>query len=174
MKNFKRWIKMQVIPSTYKFLALKFFNGSVDERWSDWAVDMMQVGFDTESLPMLALLEKPYNQFELKELTDKIFDELGLDYTDKDFVITRYVHYMLDEAIAGRWKLINVLRELRNLYYELDDGWLFDFYLLYFAKEDLTGYGFTTYWNGATQANIDDIIISEFKKWKLENPIQDE
>lgn len=165
---------MQVIPSTYKFLALKYFNFSVDERWSDWAVNMMQAGFDTESLPMLALLEKPYNQFELKELTDKIFHELGLDYTDKDFVITRYVHYMLDEAIAGRRKLVSTLRELRNLHYELNDVWLLDFYLLSFAKEDLTGYGSTMYWNGATQTNIDDIIISQFKKWKLENPIEDE
>ncbi len=67
MKNFMKRIDMKVVPPIYEILAWKVFDISVDEKWAGWAVEMMQAGFETESLPML---DKPYNQFELKELTE--------------------------------------------------------------------------------------------------------
>ena len=42
----------------------------------------------------------------------------------------------------------------------------FDFYLLYFAKDDLTESENQWYWDGANRSNIDDIITEQFVKWK--------
>ena len=42
-----------------------------------------------------------------------------------------------------------------------------DFYLLYFAKDDLLESDIQWYWDGANRENIDEIIDIEFKKWLL-------
>ncbi len=70
---------MKPIDSTYEILAFKHLNRNVDKKWIDWAVDMMIAGIETESLIELAGISEPYNQFELKQLTDNVFS-LHLHY----------------------------------------------------------------------------------------------
>ena len=43
-----------------------------------------------------------------------------------------------------------------------------NFYLLYFAKDDLTEQEYQHYWNDANQENINQIITENFKNWKTE------
>ncbi|MNU10368.1 hypothetical protein D3C72_2574790 [compost metagenome] len=43
-----------------------------------------------------------------------------------------------------------------------------NFYLLYFAKDDLTEEEYQHYWDGANRENIDQIISKTFKNWKAE------
>ncbi len=76
-------IKMKPVESTYEIVAWKHLNNSVDEKWSNWAVEMLMGDYETEHLIELAKIEKPYNQFELQELTDKVFLELNLEYKNK-------------------------------------------------------------------------------------------
>lgn len=133
---------------------------------------MMQAGFETETLPMLSLLDKPFNQFELKELTDRILDELGLNYKDKEVVVRNYTTYLVDLGIKGEKGLRVILNTLRDIYYATDyDAEYSDFYLLAYAKEDLEFDEFQYYWNDADRTNIDEEILKVFKKWRDENPI---
>jgi hypothetical protein len=74
---------MKPIESTCEILAWKHFNLAVDEKWIQWAVEMLIEGFETEHLIELAGILKPYNQHELRHLTDKVFEELNLDYLIK-------------------------------------------------------------------------------------------
>jgi hypothetical protein len=58
------------------------------------------------------------------------------------------------------------LRELKNICTDLElDKEYMDFYLLYFAKEDLTESENQWYWNGADRTNIDSIIREKFESW---------
>jgi len=75
------------VLSTYKILKAKAFNENIDETWVDWALEMMEAGYQSDNLYMLAGETKPFNQFELHELTKKVLEDLGFDYSDKDAVL---------------------------------------------------------------------------------------
>ncbi len=161
---------MLPISSTYEILALKVLNRSVDNTWIDWAIKMLQSGHDTEHLLILAGEAPPYNQFELNSLTNKVLDELSLDYSDKDQTIKNYACYLIDEVFEGRRKAFTVLDILKDIYVEVGrEGYLYDFYSLYYAKDDLIYSENQWYWDGADRTNIDTIILDYFKKWKAEN-----
>ena len=164
---------MKPVESTYEILAWKHFNQSVDSKWSNWAVEMMMAGFDTEHLVELAGIEKPYNQFELKELTDKVFQELSLDHTNQVKVVTNYVTYLAKEVLDEKRDLLKTLREIKDLCIALDyESKIYDFYSLYFAKEDLNCDTVQWYWNGADRSNIDQICMNYFRKWIDENGLE--
>ncbi len=157
---------MKLVESTYEIIAWKHLNKSVDEKWSNWAADMMMAGFDTEHLVQLAGIEKPYNQFELHELTDKVFDELNLDFKDQDIVTTNYVTYLAKEVLGEKRDLFKTLRVIKDLCVDLDyNQKIYDFYSLYFAKEDLNYDTAQWYWEGANRSNIDRICIDYLKNW---------
>ena len=46
-------------------------------------MEMMQAGYEAISLYELAGISKPYNQFELQELTERVLKDLKLDYSNK-------------------------------------------------------------------------------------------
>ncbi|MFD1145487.1 hypothetical protein ACFQ4C_30455 [Larkinella insperata] len=155
------------VLSTYKILKEKAFNSDIDESWVDWALEMMQAGFESDSLYQLAGISKPYNQFELQDLTNKVLKELHLDYSDKESAIRNYVYYLISNAIDAPEKYLETLRELKNICIDLDMAKEYmDFYLLYFAKDDLLEIGSQHYWDGADSANIDTIIKEQFGLWK--------
>jgi len=162
---------MKPVESTYEILLWKFLNKSVDEKWSNWALEMMMVGFDTEYLVQLAGIDKPYNYFELSDLTDKVFKELKLDYTNRDKVVNNYVTYLCKEVLNSNRGLLKTLREIKDLCIALDyDNKIYGFYSLYFAKEDLNYSSVQWYWEGADKSNIDTICFDYLKKWIKENP----
>ena len=64
------------------------------------------------------------------------------------------------------------LQELMKICMDSDmDHRYMNFYLLYFAKDDLSESENQWYWEGATRENIDHVIKSEFLDWikKYEN-----
>jgi hypothetical protein len=156
------------VLSTYKILKEKAFNSDITESWIDWAIEMMEAGYESINLYELAGTTRPYNQFELKELTSKVFKDLNLDYSDKRKALTNYVYFLLTSNIDNPEKYIKVLRELRDIYYELDmDPEYQDFALLYWAKGDLEETEVQWYWDGATRNNIDSIIKEHFTHWMI-------
>lgn len=161
---------MQPINSTYEILVSKALNRDIDSAWVTWAIDMLVAGFDTDNLKILAGENPPFNQFEMQKLTDKVLKELQLDYSDKERTVKKYAIYLIDQALAGQIDSLKVLKILEEICVELDyEKYLFDFYKLYFAKEDLLLSVDQWYWKGATRENIDQIIADYFKKWKSEN-----
>ncbi len=154
------------VLSTYKILKEKAFNSDVNESWIDWAIEMMQAGYESVNLYELAGTARPYNQFELQELTNKVFRELSLDYSDKTKALKNYVYFLLTTNIDKPEKYNRVLREFRDIYYELDaDTEYQDLALLYWAKDDLIYSEFQHYWDGADRTNIDKIIRETFEKY---------
>jgi hypothetical protein len=157
------------VLSTYKILKAKAFNENIDETWIDWALEMMEAGYQSDNLYMLAGETKPFNQFELHELTRKVLQDLGLSYADKDAVLKNYVYYLIANSVDRPETYLQTLRELKDICQDLDmDAAYMDFYLLYYAKDDLTVDEVQWYWDGANRENIDQIIQERFKKWLTE------
>lgn len=154
------------VLSTYKILKQKAFNENIDESWIDWAIEMMEADYESANLYMLAGAMKPYNQFELQELTSKVFEDLHLDYSDKEAVLKNYVYYLISNSINHLETYLKTLRELKDIYYQLEMHSGFrDFYLLYYAKDDLMVDEVQWYWEGANRENIDQIIKEHFQSW---------
>ena len=161
---------MKPIESTYEILAWKHFNLAVDEKWIQWAVEMLIEGFETEHLIELAGILKPYNQHELCYLTDKVFKELNLDYLNQDKVMTDYITFLGKQVLKGKRDLLETLRILHDIFIENDLlDILTDFNYLYWAKEDLIRSEEQYYWEGADRSNIDQICIQHFEDWINEN-----
>jgi hypothetical protein len=161
---------MKPIESTAEILGLKALNRNVDEKWIIWAVDMLVAGFENENLIILAGEGKPFNQFQLQGLVEKVIDELHLDYSDQEQTIKNYASYLIGKALNKQIDAYVVLNILKDICIELDYvGYLYDFFSLYFAKEDLQYSEDQWYWNGASRENIDQIITDYFIKWKETN-----
>jgi hypothetical protein len=157
---------MKPIPSTAEILLFRILGRNVDKKWIDWAYAMLCAGFETESLVMLAGETGPYNQFELKRLTDKVFHELNLTWDDREQIYRNYACYLVGEASEGRMQPVSVLDILQDIYIRTDfDPPYTDFYNLYFAYDDLKYSENQWYLDGATRENIDEIIKAYFKEW---------
>jgi len=153
------------IKSTYEILGFKALNRDVNESWIEWALQMIFRGHETEHLIILAGISKPYNQFYLQELTSKVFDELSLDIVSQEKVLRNYSAYLTSEALDGNRNYREVLNELMNICIELDyEKFLYDFYSLFFALDDLEYSENQGYWPNATRENINSIIAEYFKK----------
>ena len=165
--DYKQCMKVPVL-STSKILMCKLFNYDIDESWVDWAIEMMEAGFESENLYMLAGISRPFNQFELQDLTNKVLKDLQLDFSDKDLVIKNYTYYIILNSINHPEKYLVVLRELKEICLNLNlDADYMNFYLLYFAKADLIESEMQWYWDDANRDNIDDIIKSQFTEWLI-------
>lgn len=136
------------------------------EEYVDWAIEMIENGFETENLFILAGLTPPYNLFHIDKLLDKVLIELCIRKPDRDTAINGYAYYLISEALHGNLGYETILQQLKDLYVTLDYyNPLYCFYLLYFAYSDLKVQTEQYYWKGADRNNINFIVESEFKKW---------
>ncbi len=159
-------IKMQKVISTYRVLMKKSFNEDIDESWVEWALEMMEAGCESDNLYILAGITKPYNQFELQDLTDKVLADLNLETSDKFLTIRNYVYYILSTTINEPSKYLETLKEIKDICIGLDmEKEYMDFYLLYFAKDDLNESENQWYWDGADRNNIDEIIKEKIQNY---------
>ena len=154
------------ISSTYIILKMKAFNEDIDESWIDWAVDMIEAGYESDNLYMLAGYTRPYNQFELQELAEKVLQDMNLDYADKEAAIRNYARFIIQNAIGVPITYFSTLEELKDIYYKIDTAYEYqDFMKLYYAKEERLASPDQWYWNDATRENIDGIIRERFQQF---------
>lgn len=158
---------MHIVKSTYKVLINKVLPYKSLEVWKDWALEMMEAGFETEHLIQLAGLSAEVNHFQLEEIIKNALKELSLDAMPEEEIVYGYVYYLIDQALRSMMSIKLVLGVLRDLCRDRDyDKELFNFYLLAFARQDLEEAGEQFYWDGANADNIDTIINAEFLEWK--------
>jgi len=144
----------------------KAFNEDIDEMWVKWALEMIQAGYESDNLYILAGITRPFYQFELQILTDKVLADLNFDYEDKPLMIRNYIYYIISVALNERSNYLSTLREIKDICIALDmEQEYMDFYLLYFAKDDLNESESQWYWDGADRTNIDLIIKNAFQRY---------
>ncbi len=158
---------MHKVKSTYNVLASKVRQRDSAEEWIDWALEMMEAGFESEHLVILAGLSPHLNRFEFDDIVNKALKELSLDTMTNDEMIYGYVYYLIDQVLTYKTSTKVALGIIRDLCRDRDyDKELFDFYLLAYAKEDLDEAGVQFYWQGTDNNNIDAIINDKFQDWK--------
>ncbi|MCB9092973.1 MAG: hypothetical protein H6620_10485 [Halobacteriovoraceae bacterium] len=64
---------MNLPESTPKFILLRLMDRTVNQERSDWAIDLMKLGHNSESIILLAGISPPYDKFELRDLVDDVF-----------------------------------------------------------------------------------------------------
>lgn len=125
----------------------------------DWAVKMLVQGRDGDCLEMLASMSTPFNDFEIADYRDRALVELQIEDVSKTQAAMMYAIELAQSAYTGQIDLVSALRSLKDICVECNyEKNLYDFYLLYFAYDDLQSSEVQWYWDGANRGNIDSII----------------
>ena len=151
--------------STYGILAYKEYKRDLYNDVVDWAIDMLQYGYETENLLILAAITKPTNYFECKPYFEKVLDELSLKPVCGETAQYYYSWQFMTNIIQGRDVRQNT-RVLGDSYlYESDVTDLYDYALLNWAWEDLERYS-----DGRTQYYWDDdLSIDSIEQYVMEH-----
>jgi hypothetical protein len=132
----------------------------------DWAAQQIRNGVDSPHLRLLAGATHPYNHFELVDWRVKTFLELGIQVPSLDAAIGQYAAERLEAvSSAGDEALIAVVAELKDLCIETDyNREIYDFYILYFAREDLKDLGHTPHLPEGNSGNILSLTRTAMEK----------
>jgi len=159
--------------STAEVLALRTLGRSVDEKWVEWAVCTLVEGYDSPSLRILAGESRPFNQFEMAALVDRIFEELGLrQFGSQAEAAVVYASVRARHLLDGVVPVDVALAEISQMCTDLDYlSAIYDFYLLRFAREDLQTDEVQWYWPDGNRENIDELIKEYCRKWIGDHPL---
>jgi hypothetical protein len=153
-------------PRTNELQAGCGLNLTQSQELVDWATDAIVFGCDSKSLRILAGLQSPFDQDEVKRLFDASLKELGAEKLPTQLCLPIYIALILNEVLNNKLSKNEALRRLSNLCIQLNyDRQLMDFYLLYNAKSDLESETEQWYWPGANRSNIDEIINEYARQW---------
>lgn len=132
---------MKSVEWTIELLMSKILGEIIDKRWIDWAYEMLTGGFETEHLLILAGIIYPEDQLYMQDLTNKVLEELHIDYSDKERIVKEYICYTIDRVFTNKIEAYNALQILRDIFF--DQGlppnlrnYFHHFYLLCGEKED--------------------------------------
>ncbi|MES2864897.1 MAG: hypothetical protein V4666_12305 [Bacteroidota bacterium] len=161
---------MKISELTYKVISYSEIPNFNTDDCVDWATEMLELGYESESLMILAGISKPTNYFEIIDYLKNALTELNMTIKTGEDAILCYSSYYINRIS----KSVNVKENLGMIYsfclskdYEKQ---IFDFYLLHWAWSDFDyGEKFTNYWDNADKENIEEIVIQVAKKWMTEN-----
>jgi hypothetical protein len=146
--------------------------GDVDVDESiDWAIEMIELGYESSTLYKLASVSKPANYFETIQYVKKAVPELGLTLKIGDDAILSFASFFVQQIAAGE-RIRENLTELYEFCKKRDyEELVYDFYLLYWAWDrlDCDDSNYSGYWDGAGRENIGRIVVREAKKWIEKN-----
>lgn len=132
----------------------------------DWALDALCAGEDSPSLRILAGLTPPLDSLEVRKYATQALKELGINISTGNDAIASCARVLIEEILIAPDCMEDRLSILREVYicedYRKD---LNDFYLLYWAFDDLQVGEVQYYWDGATRDNIHEIVLNRCREW---------
>lgn len=158
--------QQQILKLIQSHKALEHFDYSYAV---DWAIDLIRAGKDNDNVLMLASFSKPYDRFEISPYVTAVLNDLGLEELDYKNAVIAEAHFYLTEILNNN----SIRKNLKYLYQlcidnDYESG-LMNFYLLYYAWDELEEIGVNYYFEGADLDNIEDVLKSEARKWIQEN-----
>lgn len=160
---------LQKIPSTAEILFFWHQKTNINNQWINWAVEVLEAGYDTEHLVILTGMSVDSNYFEFAEIRDKAFAELHINNVDSKCIFMKYSEYLVKKAIQNPDDLYNFLKKLMQLYIDTNCfGYTFsDFYYLYFSWDDLDTMGDHYHWPdpSLTKENRKSYVLEYFEYW---------
>lgn len=132
----------------------------------DWAIEMLEAGYDTPSLLILSSLSKPTNYFETIEILKSAFEELDLEFKTGEEALICFCSYFVNQ-IAKRQEVRVNLDKIYDIYNACNQpNSIYDFYLLSWAWSDLcSGYDAQDYWPNVSLDTIEEKVVEYCKNW---------
>ena len=158
---------------TYKIVSYSVDPDFNSDECVDWAIEMLELGHETEHLLILAGLSKPTNYFETTDYLRRVLQELGLEERTGLEGMFNYCTYYILKIAKGRNVRLNLNRIVSFCQTKCYEESIYDFYLLYWAWDDLDyGNHHPPYWPEADDANIELIVVETARRWLSENERQ--
>lgn len=156
---------------TYKIVAFAEIQQVDTNESVDWAIEMMELGYESPTLCMLAGFSKPTNYFEVIGYVSDTVKELGLEMKNGDEAILSYASYYVYQIAKGQKVRENLIELYKFCQMRDYEDLVYDFYLLYCAWEELDyeDNEHNYYWEGARRVNIEKVVIDVAKKWIEKN-----
>ncbi|NJO89690.1 MAG: hypothetical protein HC831_12645 [Chloroflexia bacterium] len=156
--------RLNTQEETYKLLAQRLFSHFDSKKLVDWAVMMMECGYDSYSLIILAGLDKDSTEVREKYFRETI-DELKLDVNKSDFdLIDYYANYIAESVVNKKIDPKDGLSIMQEIVRTTD--YSSKYIQFYELDEDLDNLKYdnrTIFNSGLTLDNIDKFIITEFQ-----------
>lgn len=158
---------MDASKLTYKILGQKLLNWYNSKVLVDWAVALMQNGFDSESLVILAGLDNSDTE-EREKYFWKSVQELNINVDKKEIdLIGFYVDYLVDEVLAGNVPPKFALKQMCDVVIKTDyNPKYMDFYMLDVEIDSIEYDGNRIFASDLNKKNTDEYILNEFKLFK--------
>ena len=152
--------------TTTRILAEKALQKTCGQNCLDWAISMLELGYNGHYLTMLAGISPPFNHFELSDFRDRALRELKIPETNPKDSVTAYTAEILTSLLNNNARIVASLAEIKEMCIKADyQSNIYDFYLLYFAYTELQESEVQWYWPNADRKNIVDIIIQRAKEF---------
>lgn len=113
---------------TYKIVAYTEIQEVDTNESIDWAIEMMELGFESPTLHMLASFNKPTNYCEVIDYVTDTIKELGLEMKNGKEATLSYASYYVHKIAKSQ----KVKENLTNLYPKLNGA-----YKLWLDKDQL-------------------------------------
>ena len=154
---------MDVYEETYKLLAQRHFSYFDSIKLVDWAVMMLENGYDSVSLIILAGLDKDSTE-EREKYFWKTIEELSIEVNKADFeLIDNYAIYIAESVVNNKISPKDGLSIMQNIVRSTD--YSHKYIQFYDLDEDLDylKYNNSTIFNiGLSLENADSFIVKEF------------
>lgn len=159
--------KMDASKLTYQILGQKLLTWYESKVLVEWALTLMQHGFDSDNLQILAGLDHADTE-EREHYFWRSVKDLHINIEQKEIdLIDYYVKHLVDQVLEGivtpKFALIQMCEVARKTDY---DPKYMDFYMLDDDIDRLEYEEQTIFTNGLTKTNVDEYILNEFKLFK--------
>lgn len=152
---------------TYKILGQKLLGRYDSKVLVKWAETLMQNGFDSESLVILAGLGNSDTDEREKYFLQSV-NELNINIDKKEIdLISFYVDDLVEEVLSGNIPPKFALKQMCEVARITDySPQYMDFYMLQDEIESIEYDGNAIFTNGLNKSNAEEFILNEFKLFK--------
>lgn len=111
---------MPLPAQTIKLFAYRYMRLATSKDIVQWAVEMLQEGFDTASLRIIAGLLSPFDWEEVEHYLYHAFEELGWKYPEKEPCLQQYARNTANAITTAALSPADGCREMYRIARELN------------------------------------------------------
>jgi len=160
---------LQKVPLTTEILLCNAQpEKEIDNRWIDWANQMLKAGYISDNLLEFSKLSpEADNQISLIGLANVILDELIIDSIPIEDILKFHAINIAKQAINNEKEIFETLGLLRDLFHDYEYHIFYDFPILWKAYEQLKIHGEQIVWEDKELnfRNKEDYIKGYLRSW---------
>lgn len=105
-----------ITPETRKLFAYRYMNRATSEDVVHWTLSLLESGYETPSLLILAGLTKPFYSSEIDEYFRKSIKELEWDFPEGQQCIRDYLKFLAESIISDYKDQENMEKAVAEIY----------------------------------------------------------